>query len=49
MAADARIKRMVMASDRKLTPPNAASSGTGSWTVAARMALSWRNAAYQMA
>src|SRR5580698_184486 len=48
IAVEATVRRGVIASDRNTTPPNAAISGTDNCTVAARMAESLRNAAYQM-
>lgn len=45
---DATMSRSETASDRKITPPNDTSTGTESWTVAARVGVRPRNAAYQI-
>ena len=47
IAAEASSSRRVTGSDRRMTPPKAAITGTESWTVAARLAVSPLRAAYQ--
>lgn len=48
IAAEEINKRQVISSDKNITPPRAAMTGTASCTVAARVAVNPVSAAYQM-
>ena len=48
MAADAIASRHVVCSDRNSTAPHAAIGGTDNYTAAARMAVRYFSAAYQI-